>query len=222
MSRARKPAAVSLAADPGGQGILFIVSAPSGAGKTSLVADLLKRDPAVVVSISHTTRAKRPKEKQGVNYHFVGAQEFGEMVTANAFLEHAEVFGNAYGTSIAAVRAQLQTGSDVVLEIDWQGAAQIRASHPEAVSIFIVPPSQAALRARLNNRAQDDPAVIETRLAEARTDMAHYAEFDYLVINDAFEEAANELHCIVVAERIRCHRQGKRQHSLLEDLLSEP
>lgn len=201
-------------------GILFIVSAPSGAGKTSLVAALLDTDPSLTVSVSHTTRPRRPRETDGVNYHFVDADEFQSMVDANAFLEHAEVFGNRYGTSRAAVAAALAENRDVVLEIDWQGAGLVRQALPEAVSVFIVPPSAETLRERLQHRAQDDPAVIESRLAEARGEMRHHLEFDYLVINDDFKTALEELRAIVVAERCRQPRRSERQKALIDALLT--
>lgn len=202
-------------------GILFIISAPSGAGKTSLVDALLAADDGLKVCISHTTRPRRPRETDGVSYHFIDRAMFQEMVEAGAFLEHADVFGNRYGTSRSAVEERLEVG-DLLLEIDWQGAAQVRRSHPEAVGIFIVPPSTEALRARLIKRGQDDPDVIETRLAEARGEMAHYGEFDYLVVNDRFEAAVDELRSIIKAERCRCPRSARRQQSLLDDLLSPP
>ncbi|MEM8768588.1 MAG: guanylate kinase [Pseudomonadota bacterium] len=202
-------------------GLLFIVSAPSGAGKTSLVAALLEGDPSLTVSVSHTTRPRRPRETDGVNYHFVAAEAFEAMVADDAFVEHAEVFGNRYGTSRAAVADGLATGADVVLEIDWQGAALVRAAMPEAVSIFIVPPSQSALRERLTARGQDDEAVIESRLAEARGEMQHHDEFDYLVINDDFDTALGELAAIVLAERCRLAHRVERQRGLLDELLTE-
>lgn len=200
-------------------GILFIVSAPSGTGKTSLVNALLETDPNLIVSVSHTTRPRRPKEAAGVNYHFIDKPQFEAMVAENAFLEHAEVFGNYYGTSKEAVLAALATGSDVVLEIDWQGAALVRQAVPDAVSIFVVPPSAETLRERLQRRAEDDPAVIESRLAAARGEMAHHDEFDYLVVNDAFDVALGELAAIVLAERCRQHRRSARQRDLLDALL---
>lgn len=201
-------------------GILFIVSAPSGTGKTSLVNALLETDPNLIVSVSHTTRPRRPKEAAGVNYHFIDKPQFEAMVAENAFLEHAEVFGNYYGTSKEAVLAALATGSDVLLEIDWQGAALVRHAVPDAVSIFVVPPSAETLRERLQRRAEDDPAVIESRLAAARGEMAHHDEFDYLVVNDAFDVALRELAAIVLAERCRQHRRSARQRDLLDALLS--
>ena len=195
---------------------MFIVSAPSGAGKTSLVAALLQGDPDLHLSISHTTRPRRPKETAGVNYHFVDNAAFEEMISASAFLEHASVFGNYYGTSKAAVAEPLAAGQDVLLEIDWQGAALVRQVHPDAVSIFIVPPSQAALRERLQGRAQDDPEVI----AEAKTEMRHYDEFDYLVVNDVFSIALEELRAIVLAERCRVGARAARNSDLMAALLA--
>ena len=201
-------------------GILFIISAPSGAGKTSLVSALLQGDPTLTLSISHTTRPRRPKETAGVNYHFVDKATFEKMVAADAFVEHAEVFGNYYGTSRAAVADALSRGSDVLLEIDWQGAALVRRALPESVSIFIVPPSQAALRQRLLGRAQDHPDVIESRLAEARSEMQHHSEFDYLVVNDEFDRALEELQAIILAERCRGSRRAERNRALLDALLA--
>jgi len=201
-------------------GILFIVSAPSGAGKTSLVSALLKADGRLTVSISHTTRPRRPREVDGEDYHFVDRATFERMIAQDAFIEHAEVFGNHYGTSRDSVAQALATGSDVVLEIDWQGAALMRRVLPEVVGIFIVPPSQQALRQRLQERAQDDPAVIESRLAAARSEMQHHHEFDYLVINDDFDTALGELEAIVTAERCREARRSSRNRALLSALLA--
>jgi len=201
-------------------GILFIVSAPSGAGKTSLVSALLKADGRLTVSISHTTRPRRPREVDGEDYHFVDRPTFERMIAQDAFIEHAEVFGNHYGTSRDSVAQALATGSDVVLEIDWQGAALMRRVLPEVVGIFIVPPSQQALRQRLQERAQDDPAVIESRLAAARSEMQHHHEFDYLVINDDFDTALRELEAIVTAERCREARRSSRNRALLNALLA--
>ncbi len=201
------------------QGLLLIVSAPSGAGKTSLVAALLDRDPRLMVAVSHTTRTRRPQEQNGVNYHFVDAARFSEMVEGGEFLEHAEVFGNQYGTSAAAVDRTRSAGRDVVLEIDFQGADQIRQRYPEAISIFILPPSQTALATRLEARGQDDQSVIRERLAKARWEMSHYAEYDYLVVNDAFETALEDMCCIVRAERLRRQPQQARLQALLRDLL---
>ena len=201
-------------------GTLFIISAPSGAGKTSLVAALLQRDAMVRVSVSHTTRSKRSGEQDGVNYHFVSQQQFQAKLAAGGFLEHAEVFGNWYGTSQEWVEQTLQSGTDVILEIDWQGAAQIRHLLPEAASIFILPPCLKTLAQRLRTRASDDDHVIEKRLAGAREEMSHYGEFDYLVVNDNFERALHELAAIVEARRLTTDRQAVRQAATLADLLS--
>lgn len=199
-------------------GILFIISAPSGAGKTSLVSELLVRMDNIKASISHTTRDRRPGEEDGVNYHFVSQQEFISMLEQNAFLEHAEVFGNFYGTSEQWVRNTLAAGDDVILEIDWQGAAQVRQLFDDSTSIFILPPSKQALRQRLDSRGQDDSAVIEKRIAAATEEMSHYIEADYVVINDDFEVALNQLMAIVSAQHCRLPLAG--QEKLLADLLS--
>ncbi|CAK0778758.1 guanylate kinase [Gammaproteobacteria bacterium] len=180
---------------------LFIVSAPSGAGKTSLVKALLEAVPHLVVSVSHTTRAPRPGEKEGVHYYFVSHNKFLELIAQDAFLEHARVFGNWYGTSREGVQKNLSTGQDVVLEIDWQGARQARAAFPNAVSIFVMPPSQESLRQRLQGRGQDSPEVIEKRLAGAQEDLSHVKEFDHVVVNDDFAAALRHLITIVLAHR---------------------
>lgn len=203
-------------------GLLLIVSAPSGAGKTSLVAALLERDANLVVSVSHTTRGRRPRERNGVNYHFVDRERFLAMVDDGQFLEHAEVFGNHYGTSAAAVDSERAAGRDVILEIDFQGAAQVRARYPDAVSIFILPPSTAELRRRLTGRGEDDASVIEHRLEKARWEMSHYRDYDFLVVNDEFDRALAELVCILRAERLSLAQQQPRLHGLLDDLLAEP
>jgi guanylate kinase len=200
-------------------GTLYILSAPSGAGKTSLLKALRERDGALHVSVSHTTRPMRPGEEDGVHYHFVDPARFLEKVDRGDFLEHAEVFGNYYGTDEASVRSQLEAGQDTVLEIDWQGAQQVRHRFPEAVSIFILPPSPEALRERLSNRGQDSEAVIQGRMAEAVSEMSHYAEFDYLVINDRFEPALDELAAIVVSQRLRLERQAARYAETIGRLL---
>ncbi len=184
-------------------GVLLVIAAPSGAGKTSLVNALVSRQANVHVSISHTTRPQRDTEVDGRNYHFVNPEQFVEMVAAGAFLEHASVFGHDYGTSREAVTAELQAGRDVVLEIDWQGARQIRLEFPDAVSVFILPPSRVTLLERLRGRGSDEQAVIDRRTAEAVDDMAHFAEFDYVLVNDTFETATAELEDILIA-----HRQG--------------
>jgi len=191
-------------------GILFIVSAPSGAGKTSLLRELLPTDERLVLSVSHATREMRPGEEDGRHYHFVSLERFEQMVGEGAFLEHARVFDNYYGTSEAAVREPLAGGLDVVLEIDWQGALQVRQRFPGAVSIFIAPPDIEALRERLSGRGQDSDETIERRMADARSELSHYPEFDYLVINGVFDQALAELRAIVTAERLREPRQAAR------------
>ncbi len=206
------------------RGTLYTISAPSGAGKTSLVNALLKDrlDPLLCVSVSHTTRAKRPGEIDGVNYHFVNKDEFKAMQSQNAFLESAEVFGNLYGTSRDWVQSQLDTGVDVILEIDWQGAAQVRDHVSSNKSIFILPPSLGCLRDRLTSRAQDDVETIETRMREAAAEISHYDEADYLVINDSFDSALLDLKAIIRASRLEREQQHKNNTSLLQALLEKP
>jgi guanylate kinase len=184
------------------RGRLFIVSAPSGAGKTTLVRAVAETTSDLVISISHTTRARRPGEKDGIHYHYVDPETFRAMVAAGGFLEHAEVYGNLYGTSRSAVEAQMAEGCDVLLEIDWQGARQIRTTFAESVAIFILPPSLGELEARLVNRGEDDAATIARRLAMAADDLAHFPEYDYLVVNDDFERAAMDLKSILRAFRL--------------------
>lgn len=201
-------------------GSLFVVAAASGTGKTSLVKALLDVKPGIGVSISHTTRPMRPGEVDAVNYHFTTREEFVRLIGEGAFLEHAEVFGNLYGTSKTWVLSELQQDRDVILEIDWQGATQIRRLLPEAVSIFILPPSLDTLRTRLNHRGQDSDEVIAHRLHEAQGDIAHYAEFDYLVVNDDFNAALADLKAIVRATRLTYRSQSVRQEQLLQRLLA--
>ncbi len=189
-------------------GILFIVSAPSGAGKTSLLRQLVPADPRLVMSVSHATRAMRPGEEDGVHYHFVSVARFEQLVEESAFLEHARVFDNYYGTAEATVRQQLDDGLDVVLEIDWQGARQVRKRFPDSVSVFIAPPSIEALRDRLAGRGQDSEDVVERRMRDARSELSHFSEYGYLVINDDFDTALADLRAIVTAERLREPRQA--------------
>ena len=202
------------------QGTLFIVSAPSGAGKTSLVKALRVQCPGLAVSVSHTTRAQRPGEEHGRDYYFVSREEFLLMVEAGEFLEHARVFDNFYGTAHRTVEATLTLGKDVILEIDWQGARQIRELIAGCQSIFVLPPSQADLEARLSGRGQDDPATIERRMADAISEMSHYGEYDYLVINDVFEAALAELTAIITANRLKTRRQSATHAALISALLA--
>lgn len=201
------------------KGTLYIISAPSGAGKTSLVRELVSSNEHIVVSVSHTTRAMRPGEQDGVDYHFVAKDAFLEMVDSSAFLEHACVFDNYYGTSQQHVEQQLQNGHDVILEIDWQGARQVRKLFPESLSVFILPPSLEALKQRLNSRGQDSEEIIERRMNDAVNEMSHYAEFDYLLVNDDFDAALQQLRCIFSANRLRQLHQQRVLEKLLIDLL---
>jgi len=200
-------------------GTLYTVSAPSGAGKTSLVNALIRNNPSLRVSVSHTTRPRRPGEVDGVNYHFVTEPAFREMLEQAAFLEHAQVFGNLYGTSQSWVEQQLAAGTDVILEIDWQGARQVKTLMPQTQSIFILPPSRATLKQRLTERGQDDTSTIATRTAEAVQEMSHYVESDYLVVNQDFDTALAELQAIITAQRLRTARQQVELSKLLVDLL---
>jgi len=198
---------------------LFIVAAPSGGGKTSLVAALLERDRGVRLSISHTTRAPRPGERNGEHYHFVDEATFLQLISKNAFLEYAQVYGHYYGTGRAPVKQLLDEGFNVMLDIDWQGARQVKASFPGCCSIYILPPSMQELRARLARRGQDSPDVIESRMQEARSEIAHCREFDFLVINNAFDAALDDLLSIVrVGQPVR---GGTKEgiETLLADLL---
>lgn len=200
-------------------GRLYVVAAPSGAGKTSLVNELIKRFDTLKISISYTTRPPRPGEVNDENYHFVDKKTFLEMIDNKDFLEHAEVYGYHYGTSHHWVLKQLKKGVDVILEIDWQGARQIRQLFPGTVSIFILPPSREVLLERLKNRKQDSDEVIADRMEDAVSEMSHCHEFDYLIINDDFEIALADLSHIVWAERLRCERQCLAEADLLADLL---
>ena len=202
------------------KGTLYIISAPSGAGKTSLVKELLTVTDQIMVSVSHTTRAMRPGEVDGTDYHFVSQDDFQQMVAEGAFLEHAQVFDNFYGTSQQHVEEQLATGMDVILEIDWQGARQVRKLMPDCQSIFILPPSKSALQERLQNRGQDDASIIERRMRDAVNEMSHYAEFDYMVVNDDFNLALQELKAIITANRLRQLQQAENLENLLTELLN--
>lgn len=212
-------------------GTLYIVSAPSGAGKTSLVTALIEADPRVSVSVSHTTRAMRPGEQHGVNYHFVSHDDFKGLIAKGDFLEHAEVFGNFYGTSRSALQQVLDQGNDLILEIDWQGAQQVRKLMPEARSVFILPPSQQALRQRLDGRGQDSEAIIAGRMKEAVSEMVHYDEYEYVIVNDDFDEALEDLKAVFAANRegdaaalaraeeLKRGKQQQRHQALLKQLI---
>jgi guanylate kinase len=206
---------------PGESGLLLILSAPSGAGKTSLYRALLARTERVVASVSHTTRPPRPGESDGVDYHFVDQAEFDRLVDAGAFLEHARVFDRAYGTSREAVERERAAGNDVVLEIDWQGARQIRERVADAVSVFILPPSREALRERLEGRGQDDAEVIERRMRDAEAEISHYGEYDYVIINDDFEDALASLSGVVRAERCRLSHRRVAMDAFAERLMGK-
>ena len=202
------------------QGTLFVVSAPSGAGKTSLVKELRACTQGFTVSTSHTTRTQRPGEQHGQDYFFIDHAQFEHMVEQGAFLEHARVFDNYYGTAKTSVEMALSEGCDVLLEIDWQGARQIKQLMPESLSIFIMPPSRHILEERLEKRGQDDSETIARRMRDAISEMSHYDEFDYLVVNDDFATALGELRSIVVASRLRVSRQALRLKGLIGDLLA--
>ncbi|MFT4248048.1 MAG: guanylate kinase [Pseudomonas sp.] len=202
------------------RGTLYIVAAPSGAGKSSIVNATLARDPQIALSISFTSRAPRPGERHAEHYHFVSAAEFERMIAAGDFFEHALVHGDWKGTARQSVEPQLAAGRDVLLEIDWQGARQVRAQVPDAVSVFILPPSRQALEERMRKRGQDSEAVIAQRLAAAREEMSHYGEFDYVIINEDFETAVTEMCSIFLASRLRRQAQAERHAGLLQALLA--
>lgn len=199
-------------------GTLYIISAPSGAGKTTLVKRLLTDTSNLVLSISHTTRSIRPGEKHGRDYFFVTPDEFHNLIHNNALLEHAQVFDHFYGTAKDTVTQNLTQGVDVILEIDWQGAKQIRKLCPESVSIFILPPSIEILQQRLRNRGQDNETVIARRMRDAVTEIRHYGEYDYILVNDDFERACAELKSILMSNRLTIKRQTQQLHSLLKTL----
>lgn len=201
-------------------GTLFIVSAPSGAGKTSLVNALIEKCDNLVISVSHTTRTQRPGEIEGQHYHFVDQETFKQEIERGDFLEWAQVFDNYYGTSKKAVDEQLAAGNDVILEIDWQGARQVAKLVPDAVSIFILPPSQQTLRERLSNRGQDSDEIINRRMRDAVAEMSHYNEYHYIIVNDVFDDALVELKEVIDAARLRQAVQSKKLASLLADLLA--
>ena len=205
---------------------LFIISAPSGCGKTSLVEALIKKTKNLCVSVSHTTRPPRPDEANGINYYFVSIDEFEEMIKQNAFVEHAMVFDNHYGSSSQLIKEKLDEGVDVILEIDWQGARQVKNNMPNSTSIFILPPSKEALLERLQQRAQDNEETINKRMSDAQNQMQHFNEFDYLVINDDFDGALNNLNLIIcipdkASERfsLSLSEQSKKHKKLLKKLI---
>lgn len=202
------------------QGTLFIVSAPSGAGKTSLVCELIESLDGIQVSVSHTTRARREGEVDGVNYHFIDVSDFEAMIKRGDFFEYAKVFDNYYGTSRKAAQTLLEAGQDVILEIDWQGAQQVREQMPNAVSIFILPPSRDELERRLASRGTDEHAVIARRMRDAISEMSHFNEYDYLVINDDFTTALQELQSLVISRRLTLATVSERHTPLLDALLS--
>ena len=202
------------------KGTLFIISAPSGAGKTSLLRALVMHDEHVRISVSHTTRPKRPGEMGGVDYHFVDEEQFQRKVEAGDFLEHASVFDYHYGTCKDDIDKELEKGMDVILEIDWQGAQQVRGSRQDTVSIFILPPNRESLVQRLTERKQDSEEVIQRRTLEAQEEISHYAEFDYLVINDVFEHALDELRAILIAQRMRLEKQSLRHQEAIHKMLA--
>jgi guanylate kinase len=202
------------------QGNLFIVAAPSGAGKSSLVNAVLAQEPDVRLSVSYTTRAPRPTEQHSREYHFVERPVFEAMMAAGDFLECAEVYGNFYGTSRRWISQTLDSGLDVVLEIDWQGARQVRALFPQTMSVYLLPPSLRILEVRLRGRGQDSDEVIARRLAAAQEDMAHLIEFDYVIINNDFQEAAGDLRAILRASRLTGERQRTRHALLIQNLLT--
>lgn len=202
------------------KGTLFIVSAPSGAGKTSLLKQLREALENVVISVSYTTRSMRPGEVDGKDYCFVTREHFETMLAEDAFLEYARVFDNYYGTSRAQVQENLARGLDVILEIDWQGARQVREKLPDSRSIFILPPAREILEERLRGRGQDRPGIIARRMRDARAEMSHYAEYDYLVVNDDFEQALSQLKSILMADRLHLDRQQETLGELLQNLLA--
>ena len=201
------------------RGNLFILSAPSGAGKSSLINALLKKHADMKVSVSHTTRAPRPGEENGVHYHFASTDEFKALIAKDDFFEWAQVFDNYYGTSKQAIESQLDAGIDVFLDIDWQGAQQVRKIMPSVQTIFILPPSKEELEQRLNNRGQDSAEVIASRMAKAQSETSHYNEYDFVIVNDDFESALGDIEMIVMAQRLTLKAQEERHQVLLNSLL---
>ncbi|GEB72978.1 guanylate kinase [Pseudoalteromonas carrageenovora] len=201
------------------RGNLFILSAPSGAGKSSLITALLKKHDDMKVSVSHTTRSPRPGEENAVHYHFVSADEFKALIAKDDFFEWAQVFDNYYGTSKQAIESQLDAGIDVFLDIDWQGAQQVRKIMPSVQTIFILPPSKEELEQRLNNRGQDSAEVIAGRMAQAQSETSHYNEYDFVVVNDEFDTALSDIETIVMAQRLTLKAQQNRHQNLLSSLL---
>ena len=215
-----KPVSSSNTANDGASGAIFTVSAPSGAGKTSLVEAVLGATDNLVVSVSHTTRSMRSGEVDGVNYHFVTHEQFEKKIAQDEFLEHAKVFTNYYGTSKTWLQQTLASGKDVILEIDWQGAQQVRRLLPSAVSLFVLPPSKQCLYERLTGRGQDEQAVIDARMKEAKKEISHYVDADYLVVNDDFDVAVADFCAIILAERLKLAKQQHRYSALLDSLLA--
>lgn len=200
-------------------GHIFIVAAPSGGGKTSLIKKLVTTLPDIVVSVSHTTRLPRPGEQEGIDYYFINDTDFLTLINEDAFVEYARVFNHFYGTSMQEINARLKAGIDVVLDIDWQGAEQIKQRYPQALGIFIVPPSLDALKERLLNRRQDNEQVINYRMQQAQDELRHFSDFDYLIVNDDFPKALQELETIVLAHRLKMTRQAMKYEKLLSLLL---
>lgn len=203
------------------RGTLFIIAAPSGAGKSSIVNAVLANTPGIALSISYTSRAPRPGERHAQHYHFISAEQFQQMIAAGDFFEHALVHGDYKGTARQSVEPQLAAGNDVLLEIDWQGARQVREKMPDALSVFILPPSRQALETRMRNRGQDSEEVIARRLAAAREEMSHHSEFDFLIVNDDFDTAVREMQSIFLSSRLRRERQVQRHAGLIDTLLRD-
>ncbi|MBB1360801.1 guanylate kinase [Shewanella sp. SR44-4] len=204
------------------RGNLFIVSAPSGAGKSSLISALLKDKPSdKQVSVSHTTRKPRPGEVDGQHYHFITVEQFKALITQNAFIEWAEVFGNFYGTSKLVIEQTLDKGIDVFLDIDWQGAEQVKKLMTTAIGVFILPPSKAELERRLTGRGQDSQQVIDSRMAQAVSEMSHYAQYEFIIVNDDFDNALADLSAIIRSQRLTCASQQHAQNDMIVDLLAD-